>query len=156
IHDWGGVYTDAQIIEANRQFLNIVIPGLESRSYVAGYAWYNWFSDSPLYSGSGSNLTPTPMSYNYIGALSNGTTSNVSGQSFGEHVADLAGGTLTQTGATTATLKYINALAGDSSVAGTIDWGLTSTSWVRIQPGATLNKFGNNSITFSGGTILNN
>ncbi len=31
IHDWGGNYTDAQIIEANREFLNIVIPGLEWR-----------------------------------------------------------------------------------------------------------------------------
>src|SRR4051812_49891361 len=34
IHDWGNNYTDAQIIEANRQFLNIVIPALDSRSYV--------------------------------------------------------------------------------------------------------------------------
>ena len=69
IHDWGNVYSDAQIIEANRQFLNVVIPGLESRSYVAGYSWYNWFSDSPLYTGSGTNLTPTQMGWSYIGAI---------------------------------------------------------------------------------------
>ncbi len=99
IHDWGGAYTDAQIIEANRQFLNIVVPGLESRSYVAGYSWYNWFSDSPLYSSSGSILTPTQMGYSYVGAVGPGTTANIGGQNLGEHVAELSGGQLTMTGA---------------------------------------------------------
>src|SRR5262249_15482096 len=37
-----------------------------------------------------------------------------------------------------------------------IDWGLTGTSWVRIQPGATLSKSGTDQITLSGGTITNN
>jgi hypothetical protein len=155
IHDWGNVYSDAQIIEANRQFLNIVIPGLESRSYVVGYSWYNWFTDSPLYTGSGSNLTPTQMGYSYIGAMGNGTTTNIGGQNLGEHVAYLTGGTLTESG-TAATIKYINALANISTISGSIDWGLTGTSWVRIQPGATLSKSGTDQITLSGGTIANN
>src|SRR5207248_5898689 len=110
IHDWGGIYTDAQIIEANRQFLNIVVPGLESRSYVAGYSWYNWFSDSPLYTGS--PLTPTTMGYTYVGAIAAGKTEDVGGgRDLGEHVAYLTGGTLTMTGATAGTVRYINALA---------------------------------------------
>src|SRR5439155_6393268 len=61
IHDWGGNYTDAQIIAANQTFLNIVIPGLESRSYVAGYSWYPYFSDAGLWSGN--PASPTPMGY---------------------------------------------------------------------------------------------
>lgn len=157
IHDWGGVYSDAQIIEANREFLNIVIPGLESRSYVAGYSWYNWFSDDPLYTTSGSTLTPTQMGYNYIGSLGVGTTTNIGGQNLGEHVAELTGGQLTMTGATAGTIKYINALSGESSVAGTMDWGLSGTNnWVRIQPGARLTKTGTDQITFNNGTIANN
>ncbi|HEY7089193.1 MAG TPA: glycosyl hydrolase [Tepidisphaeraceae bacterium] len=151
IHDWGGIYTDAQIIEANRQFLNIVIPGLESRSYVAGYAWYNWFSDSPLYSGS--PMVPTPMGYSYIGAVGSGSTIDIGGKNLGEHVAYLTGGSLTMTGSA-ATFKYINALANTSNITGTLDWGLNSPgNWVRIQPGATLRKSGSNQVTFGAGSV---
>jgi hypothetical protein len=60
------------------------------------------------------------------------------------------------TGATAGTIRYINALANTSTVSGTMDWGLTGSNWVRIQPGATLRKAGLNQITFSGGTITNN
>lgn len=153
IHDWGGAYTDAQIIEANRQFLNIVIPELESRSYVAGYSWYHWFSDAPLYSGN--PPTPTEMGRTYVGALTQGKLENVAGRDLGQHVAYLAGGELTQTGVTPGTVRYINALAGSSTLSGTLDWGLTGTNWVRVQPGATLRKTGANQVTF-GGTVTNN
>ncbi|MFO0788449.1 MAG: glycosyl hydrolase [Pirellulales bacterium] len=153
IHDWGGSYTDAQIIEANRQFLNIVIPGLESRSYVAGYSWYNWFSDSALFSGNPS--TPTPMSYGYNGAVGTSQVVDISGQNLGEHAAYLTGGELTMTGAA-GTVRYINALTGTSTISGTTNWALSSFSnWVRIQPGAILRKSGSNQVTFSG-AITNN
>src|SRR5205085_5209182 len=79
IHDWGGVYTDQQIIDANQTFLNSVIPWMESNSHVAGYAWYNWFSDAHLFTASGSNLNPTPMGYTYVGAIASGTT-DIGGQ----------------------------------------------------------------------------
>ena len=85
IHDWGGAYSDAAITEANRQFLDIVVPALESRSYVAGYAWYHWFSDAHLFSGSPS--TPTPMGYEYVGALRSGDVENAAGTNYGQHVA---------------------------------------------------------------------
>lgn len=154
IHDWGGVYTDAEIIEANRQFINIVIPALESRSHVAGYSWYHWFSDAPLYTGN--PPTPTPMGYNYVGAVGPGQVENISGQNLGEHVAYLTGGELAANGATAPTIRYINALAGASNISGSLDWSLTGNSWVRIQPGATLRKTGTNQITLTGGTITNN
>ncbi len=151
IHDWGGTYPVSQMIDANRQFLNIVVPWMESQSYVAGYAWYNWFGDSALYV----NNVPTPMGYTYIGAVGSGNTSDVGGIDLGEHVAYLSGGTLTMTGSA-GTVKYINALAGTSTITGAIDWGLNpaaTNNWVRVQPGATLVKNGTNTITFSGGSV---
>jgi fibronectin-binding autotransporter adhesin len=155
IHDWGGLYTDQQIIAANQTFLNSVIPWMESNSHVAGYSWYNWFSDSPLFSGSGSNLTPNPMGYTYIGAVGTGTTTDLGGIDLGEHVADLTGGTLTMTGSA-GTVRYINALANSSTITGGLDWGLNSSSnWVRIQSGATLTKSGTNTISFTGGSMNN-
>ncbi len=48
IHDWGDNYTDEEIRAANKIFLEHVIPGLESRSYVEKFAFYNWFSDSDV------------------------------------------------------------------------------------------------------------
>lgn len=153
IHDWGGTYPVSQMIEANRQFLNIVIPGLESRSYVAGYSWYNWFGDSALFSGTPS--TPTPMSYGYNGSVGTSQLADISGQNLGEHAAYLTGGVLTMTGAA-GTVRYINALTGTSTISGTTNWGLSSFSnWVRIQPSATLRKSGSNLVTISG-SITNN
>jgi hypothetical protein len=56
-----------------------------------------------------------------------------------------------------ATLKYIDALANNSTITGALNWGLAgSGNWVRIQSGATLTKSGSNQITFSGGTVTNN
>ena len=146
IHDWGGAYTDAQIIEANRQFLDIVIPELESRSYVAGYSWYHWFNDAHLYEGS--PPTPTQMGQTYVGALKSGTVENIGGRDLGEHVAYLAGGELTATGSAPTNFSYINAISGTSNISGTVDWRLIGADWARIQAGATLRKTGTNLISF--------
>jgi autotransporter-associated beta strand protein len=154
IHDWSGAYTDAEIIEANRQFLDIVIPALESRSYVLGYSFYNWFSDSRLYSGT--PATPTPMAYTYVGSLQAGDLENVAGKNLGEHVAYLAGGELTMNGTTAGTVRYINALANSSIISGNLNWGLTSsTNWMRIQSGATVLKNGTNHFSLTAGTFTN-
>ncbi|HEX6963007.1 MAG TPA: glycosyl hydrolase [Lacipirellula sp.] len=153
IHDWGGNYSDAEITEANRQFLDFVIPELESRDYVAGYAWYHWFSDARLYSGN--PPTPTPMGHSYVGALENGQVENVAGRDLGEHVAYLAGGELTMSGGAPGTVRYINALAGASSLSGNVDWTLTPGHWMRIQPGATLRKTGGNELLVTG-SLTNN
>jgi autotransporter-associated beta strand protein len=154
IHDWGGAYTDQQIIDANKLFLDNVLPRLESRTYVPGYAWYHWFSDAPLYSGS--PPTPTPMAYRYVGAVASGSTANLAGQSLGEYVAYLTGGTLTMTGTAPGDVKYISALANASSVTGSRNWGLTGTStWLRVEPDAVLRKSGTNQFTLDGSTITN-
>ncbi len=153
IHDWGNLYSDAEMIEANRQFLDIVVPALESRSYVEGYAWYNWFSDSALFGGTPS--VPTTMGHTYVGSLATGEVENISGQDLGQHVAYLTGGELTMNSGAPGTVRYINALANVSTISGTQDWGLTTGNWVRIQPGATLRKDGPNEITFGVSTRNN-
>lgn len=154
IHDWGGAYTDQQVIDANKLFLDNVVPRLDSRSYVPAYAWYNWFSDSPLYAGS--PPLPTPMAYRYVGAVTSGSTANVGGQDLGEYVAYLTGGTLTMTGTATGIVKYVAALANTSSLTGGMNWGLSGAgTWVRVEPDAVLRKTGTNRISFDGTRITN-
>ena len=155
IHDWGGIYTNEQISDTNRQFLEIVIPGLESREYVAGYAWYHWFDDAPLYTDTdpspmSATLTPTAMGRRYVGALMPGQVENFTNQNYGEHAVYLAGGEFTTTGPNSGVVHYINALSGISAISGATDWGLTGTNWVQVQPDATLRKTGANRITWSG------
>ena len=147
IHDWGGNYTDEEVRAANAIFLDNVIPRLESRSHVAGYSWYNWFGDSALVEGN--PLTPTNVGVPYVGALQSGEVENLAGRNLGEHVAYLAGGELTVTGSP-GTVRYINALPGNSTLSGDVDLSLGNSSWVRIQPGATLRKTGSNRVTLAG------
>jgi hypothetical protein len=156
MHDWGNAYSDAAMIEANRQFLDIVIPQLESRSYVAGYAWYHWFSDAPLYTTVSGQLRPTPMGYTYAGVLTDGKTENIANKAYGEHVAWMAGGDVGQTSAGTASLKYINALEKTSTIGGSVDWNVVNGGYVRVQTGATLRKTGTNVVGLGSGTVTNN
>jgi hypothetical protein len=153
IHDWGGNYSDEEIRNANAIFLANVIPRLESRSYVAGYAWFNWFGDARLVEGN--PLVPTNVGFQYVGTITSGTVYDFSGIDLGQHVAYLGGGELTANGVP-GTVRYINALSGASTISGAANWGLNnSTDWVRIQPGATLRKHGTNQITWNG-SVTNN
>ena len=157
IHDWGGNYSDAQISEANRQFLDIVIPELEDREYVMGYAWYHWFSDARLYAGN--PPTPTQMGYEYVGVLRPGDSENIAGKDLGEHVAYLAGGELVLSSRTAnqGFVRYINALESVSTIAGANNWGMSgTTNWIRVQPGATLRKSGRNRFSLDSMTVTNN
>lgn len=152
IHDWGGAYPVEDMRTANKIFLQTVIPGLEARSYVAGYAWYNWFSDSPLVEGS--PLAPTEIGVEYVGVLNGGDVYDVAGTDLGEHVAYLRGGELTNN-STGGVLRYINALDGLSTMSGSVDWSMAGTNWVRVQPGATLRKAGANLLTWTDTVITN-
>ncbi len=162
VYDWKGGYTTAQMQTGEQQFLNIVIPQLNSLSYVAGYSYYNWFKGLPLYSSqtgaNGNPDVPSPLGYTYVGAVASGTTANISGENLGEHVAYLTGGTLTMTTGL-GTVKYISALANTSYITGSKNWGLDPSStnnWLSVQSGATLVKTGSNTITLNGGTITDN
>lgn len=154
IHDWGNAYSDAEIRAANAIFLENVVPRLESRSYVGGYAFYNWFGDSTLVEGS--PLTPTNVGMNYVGVIKQGEVYNFSGVDLGEHVAYLSGGELTFGGAAAGTVRYINALSNTSDLTGAANWGLSQGNWIRVQPGATLRKAGLNRVTLDKAAITNN
>ncbi len=157
-HDWGGTYSVASMIAANTQMLSIVIPWLNSQSYVAGYANYQWFANNETALYTGTPPLPTTLGYPYDGSVQTGTTSDIGGTNLGEHVAFLTGGTLTMN-SSGGVVQYINALAGSSTITGLVNWGLNSASssnWVQIQPGATLIKSGTNTITFQNGTTTNN
>ena len=151
IHDWGGAYTDEEVSEANRQFLDIVIPWMESTSWVQGYAWYHWFGDAHLYEGN--PATPTQMGYEYIGVIESGESYDFSGVDHGEHVAFLAGGELSHN-SSGGTLKYINALEGANIMSGSTDYSV-SGGWVRVQDGATLRKTGASTVTMNSTSIEN-
>jgi hypothetical protein len=153
IHDWGGVYTDEEMRVANAIFLENVIPRLESRSYVGGYAFYNWFGDSRLVEGS--PLTPTNVGVNYVGVIKTGEVYNFSNIDLGEHVAYLSGGELVYQGGA-GRVCYINALANTSRLSGTANWGLSAGNWVRVQPGATLRKSSANHVTLDIVNVTNN
>lgn len=152
LHDWSGNYTDEEMRAANATFLRTAIPGLESRSYVAGYAFYPWFGDSKLVEGD--PLTPTNVGVEYIGVLESGDYYDFSGVNLGEHVAYLGGGELAHNSAA-GVLHYINALSGSSVISGSVDWDLTSGNWVRVQPEATLRKRGPNQLTWTDTTVTN-
>jgi autotransporter-associated beta strand protein len=153
IHDWGGNYTDAQISEANRQFLDIVVPWLENTSYVAGYSWYNWFSDASLFAGS--PATPTPMAYEHTGVIESGETYNFAGIDHAQRVAWMAGGTLTHGNGASGTLRNIGAISGTNTITGTVDWDLASGGWVRVESGAVLQKTGLNHIDLGSAPVTN-
>jgi hypothetical protein len=152
IHDWGGNYSDEAIRAANAIFLQHVIPGLESRSYVVGYAWYHWFGDARLVEGN--PLLPTNVGLEYVGVLESGDYYDFSSDNLGEHVAYLDGGELAHD-APGGVLRYINALSGVSLLSGNADWNLYPGNWVRIQPGATLRKTGASNLTWTDTTITN-
>jgi hypothetical protein len=88
------------------------------------------------------------MGQTYVGVVKRGAVENMAGKNYGEHVAYMAGGELTATGSGPTSFSYLNALEKTSSISGTVDWQLSSSDWVRIQPGATLRKTGTNQIGF--------
>ena len=154
INDWGNQYTQEQMRVANRIFLDYVIPRLDSRAHVLGYAWYLWFGDAATVEGN--PLTPTDVGEPWVGTIRAGTSINFSGQDWGEHVVYLGGGELGIVGRNPGTIRYINALENVSTLSNGADWSLAGTNWVRVQPGATLRKSGVHKVTWNGITTNNN
>lgn len=143
IHDWDGLYTDQQILNANAQFLDIVIPELESRSYVEKYAYYSFFDDATAFSGS--PITPTVVGDVYAGTLGANETRDLAGVSIGTDIVYLRGGVLRNSGpAIPDALRAIDALEGSSTISADNDWSTMNlrTSYMNVRPGATLHKTG--------------
>lgn len=151
IHDWAGNYTDEQILNANAQFLEIVLPGLESRSYVERYSYYNWFSDASAFSGS--PITPTVVGDAYVGTLMSGESRDLAGSGPSTDVVYFRGGTLQNSGpAAPGAIRAIDAIEGVSTIAADSDWSSVNlrSSFVNVRAGATLRKTGTASIDLYG------
>jgi len=154
LHDWGGNYSDEAMREANRTFLEYVIPRLEARSYVESYSFYQWFSDAMLIEGA--PLKPTIVGDAYIPSIETGETFNLAGQSQGDDRVYMKGGTVTNTGvAAPDAVRYLDVISGANTLTGTTDWGITSPGWVTVRDDAILRKVGNNELSISGVAVAN-
>lgn len=151
IHDWAGNYTDEQILNANAQFLDIVLPALESRSYVERYSYYNWFSDASAFSGS--PITPTVVGDAYVGTLMSGETRDLAGSGPSTDVVYFRGGTLQNSGlAAPGAIRAIDAIEGVSTISADSDWSSVNlrSSFTNVRNAATLRKTGDASIDLYG------
>lgn len=155
--DWGNNHDTATMQEANRIFLERVITGLENRSHVTRYAWWNHNNDSRLLT-TNTDL-PTVTGEAWIDTIADGGEQiNILGQSQGNDVFYLRGGELTNTGSfVPQAIRYLDAPQGDSVISGTSDYGfqLDDPGYLRIRSGATLRKQGNNTITLPGTPVTN-
>lgn len=150
IHDWGGNYTDAEIQEANRQFLEIVVPELEQRSYVAAYSPFPWFPDLRLVTSSPDGRIATDSGEVYAGLYTDGEVLNLAGQDQGDDIIYLRGGTLTNTIRGEPSVGSVYALSEESYLDGSI-W--TVMEGVRVASGATLSKEGPGTVLVAGAKV---
>lgn len=156
MHDWGGNYTTQAMMDANEQFLDIVIPALENRSYVEAYSFYNWFDDSTLIEQENGLWTPTNVGDAYIPSYHTGETFDINGVSHGKDTIYLRGGTLTNTGAAIGSaVGTVYAIEGLNVLTGAGDWGVGGAGTVEINAGATLRKSGVSTARMMGATVNN-
>lgn len=154
MHDWNNNDTTEAMLAANAQFLDIVIPELESRSYVERYAYYNWFDDARVFDpASGADRMPTVVGDAFVGTTGVGEVRDLGGVSLGDDIAYLRGGQLTNTGpALPDAMRAIDVLEGVGTISGTTDWSMADRpdGYARVRPGGTLRKSGANEITLAG------
>lgn len=155
MHDWEGDNLTQDMIQANADFLEIVIPELESRSYVERYSYYNWFDDAMVFESP--DRAPTVIGDQYVGTVLAGESRDLAGQSIGTDIGYLRGGELTNNGASIPeAMRAIDALEGVNVISGTSDWSLSDRrdNYTRVRAGATLRKTGANTIELTGALEL--
>jgi len=154
--DWGGDYTTEQMNDWNASFLQTAIAGLESRSYVTRYGWWNHNNDSRLATKDSYGLwRPTKVGDHYNSTLLSGDSRDMNGSGVGLDMIYLRGGSFINDGAAIGNaVGRIYAMANhDGSVAtsrigGSGDWGMHSWGSVRVEENATLQKTGTNTISW--------
>ena len=170
--DWGiDDITSPDLIAANEAFLAVVVPGLESRSHVERYAWWQFgrrsFSpeedptgtrfeeaDTRLIEQVGGLWTPTSIGDQYVPSYREGEQFNLSGTNPGETNFYLRGGSLINGSGTSVPVASVDAIEGNSDIGGTVDWRVDNGTF-RVRSGAILRKIGANTITVSGPTFSN-
>lgn len=162
--------TSEDLINANAAFLAAAVAGLESRSHVSGYAWWQFGqpdhgeqNDSALFADAGGVLAPTVIGDAYIPTLGSGDVADLKGKGRGKDYFYLRGGQITNSGPAlfNKAVGFIFALAqhdgtpATSTLSGEADWGMSEGSWVRVAENATLRKAGPNLIQWRNLSIVN-
>ncbi len=162
--DFGNQYTTQQMNDWNATFLQTAVAGLESRSYVTRYAWWNHNDDSRLVSeDSYGVLRPTKVGDRYYQTLLSGNSRNMNGVGLGTDNQYLRGGSLVNDGAALGdnAVPLIYAMSNHdgslvaSSLGGTGDWGMQAGGSVSIEANSTLRKIGTNTISWRNQDIYN-
>ena len=161
--DFSGATPVQEKIQFNEEFLDFLIPRLESRDHVARYGWWQFSiagnAYSPLSSVNNGVFTPTDIGHFYERSLVSGGTYNfATGTRQPTDVHYLRGGTLTNTGpALDTALRAIDALEGNNIFSGTSDYGFEAAndSFIRVRDGATLRKQGSNTVSLPGSRFIN-
>ena len=161
--DFSGATPVQEKIQFNEEFLDFLIPRLESRDHVARYGWWQFSiagnAYSPLSSVNNGVFTPTDIGHFYERSLPTGGMYDLAtGTRRSTDVHYLRGGRLTNTGADLGTaLRAIDAIEGNNIFAGTADYGFEDAedSFIRVRDGATLRKQGPSTVTLPGSLIFN-
>ena len=161
--DFSGNASTAERVQFNVDFLEYIIPQLESRNHVARYSWWQFnIAGNPysqLSSSSAGVFTPTVIGDRYQETWMAGESYDfASGARRPTDVHYLRGGTLTNSGtAISEALRAIEALEGTSTITGTTDFGFENAddAFIRVRAGTTLNKQGTNAITLSDAPVFN-
>ncbi|MEO0587897.1 MAG: glycosyl hydrolase, partial [Planctomycetota bacterium] len=160
--DFANTISSPDLIQANEDFLDIVIPQLEARSHVVAYAWWQYGQpdngeerDTLLVEQVDGVWTPTGIGDEYIPTLHTGDNVDINGVDQGADTFYFRGGALTNNGAAlTKGAGSVVALESSTSIGGSSDFGIAGGG-VFVVPGATLNKDGTNTIRILGRGVDN-
>ena len=166
--DWGNQRTTEEQAEANRQFLNIVVPRLESRPHVKGYMWWQWglgsSRETQVMEWDGVRHVPTLLGDEYVGTLMPNQGLDLKGEARPDDFIYMRGGSLWNNdpamdprdgvGHLFALAKHDGGFAA-SFIGGNADWGLRNTGTVYVAENALLRKQGPNTVQFRGNDIRN-
>lgn len=167
--DWQGQYTEEQMVAFNKAFLEHALPGLEARSYVDRYAWFQFregvnhaytrLTTTDPYGLA--RLTTVGRTYTPEQVLSPGETFDLNGQSQKGDYYFLHGGLLKNDGPTMDghSVGGIYTLSSDdgslvaSTIGGSSDWRVDAGAFVRVEENSTLRKTGDNTIRLDGNRL---
>jgi lipopolysaccharide export system protein LptA len=161
--DWGNTIPTPQLIAWNAEFLRVAVAGLESRSYVERYSWWQYGMDNSPEAPDDTKLidvvngvyTPTVIGDGYVPSYGTGTTLDLKDKTPAKTVFYMKGGSLiNSTGAPFVTARSVDAISGTSTFGGDANWDIQN-GFLRVRSGATLTKIGTGQVTLANLTLEN-
>jgi hypothetical protein len=154
--DWNNTISTPDLIAFNSAFLKVAVAGLESRSYVERYSWWQYgnsanggLDDTKLIDVSSNVYTPTSIGDSYVPAYGTGSGLDLNGKTPGKTIFYLEGGALTNSaGGAFVTAFAIDAMSGTSTFGGDASWSVEN-GFLRVRPGARLTMSAASQVTLS-------